>query len=225
MKLTKLLALGLVTFSLTSCLSDDDDENNETTYQFTDYLNYNLAGTQVTTDDGTTYSVSNASDVSSVTSKLTDMRALSIFSVTYDSSGAMKSGFTILYMYDCFILNSCAKADVPTLARDGFYSFESDKSGLSSKYLNLYCYIGYFGDSIQADDFYLYPTDVTGNTVTLQLSYDPGSEGDTSMQFGYQAVSIDLSTALKSVGYAAGQTVNVILNSSSGTISGEYTVR
>lgn len=192
MKLTKLLALGLfMTVGMTSCLNNDNSEDSTVTY--TDYLQFSTDASSCTTDDGKSYPIENKGVAGPTILKLTDGRGLSQFSVKYDKDGKIQGGFELINIADCFIVKGEAKADVPTYDRSFVQSVDQRISSISEKYMNVFVDV-FFDEKIDPKKFHLYVSEVSGNIVKVTISYD----GKTTKSGG-QAVSFDYRAALACV--------------------------
>lgn len=202
MKPTKILALGLMTISLTSCLGDDEDKNS--TYTYTDYLDINASGTKCTTDDGNTYDITNSSLVSEKIPLLTDLRAMVQFSVEYDPSGNMVGGFTFQSMGNCYVKDCILQSEMPTIAKDGILGVTTTYCSINNKYMNLFITANEPNGSAKALDkekIYMYISGIQANTVYVKLAYanDDSSSSSTVVNEISQPVSFNLKDALYAI--------------------------
>lgn len=195
MKFAKLLALGLcVTFGLSSCLDDSDDNGNS--YQtYTDYLQFNSDGSKATTDAGETFDVTvdaqSAANYKNVISKLSAGRGLAQFRVEYGTDGKMVGGLQMLNLTDCFVKPAEASYKAE---RNTVQAIDTRFSHISDKYANLLVTVSY-DDKIELSKFHLNVTEIVGNQVKMTVSYDEerGKNSDA------KAISFDYRAALAAV--------------------------
>lgn len=198
MKLTKFLALGLVAFSLTSCLGDDNNGGNSAA-TYTDFLDVDPTFHKCYTDGGESFDIENSSELTSFAKNVTDGRVLAQFQVEYDSSGKIAGGFTFLTVANCYTKSSSDSK--PRIENNAVRNVTAQIYSVTNKYLNIVPEVNTGSENIKVpvkDNFCLAVDEVIGDEVYLTLYYDNGGVTD-KVNTVSQAISFNLQAALNSV--------------------------